>query len=310
MEYRSFIDLQNLIKKNLHRIPSHVDCIVGIPRSGMLVATLISLQTNLPLIDMNGYLTKQQLWFGRTKSKNNLPNKTITTSCPLIIDDSFGSGKTMSLVKAKLSKIIPHKKHLFAAIYVTPGNESMVDIYFEVLAYPRIFEWNLMHHSILESSCVDIDGVLCRDPTSTENDDGPKYYEFLRSAEKLSFPSRRIGWLVTSRLVKYKKETMDWMSNNNITFGKLIMLHGMSAEERKRLKPHAAFKAKVYKKTMAKLFIESDHTQAIEIAKLSGKRVLSYQNGVMIWPSKLNKTVYQFKTQLKPIYRFIKYWKK
>ncbi len=33
---------------------------------------------------------------------------------------------------------------------------------------------------LLENFCVDIDGILCRDPTREENDDGPKYRELIR----------------------------------------------------------------------------------------------------------------------------------
>jgi len=42
-----------------------------------------------------------------------------------------------------------------------------------------VFEWNALHHSNPERFCVDIDGVLCRDPTEAENDDGESYLEFL-----------------------------------------------------------------------------------------------------------------------------------
>ncbi len=36
----------------------------------------------------------------------------------------------------------------------------------EVIDRPRIFEWNVLHHpGILKDACLDIDGVLCHDPS-------------------------------------------------------------------------------------------------------------------------------------------------
>ena len=67
------------------------------------------------------------------------------------------------------------KKSLFSAIYCQPARENDVDLAFELCPTPRVFEWNLMHHdSIIPQACVDIDGVLCEDPTDEQNDDGPK----------------------------------------------------------------------------------------------------------------------------------------
>ena len=46
-----------------------------------------------------------------------------------------------------------------------------------------------MHHSFLNDSCLDIDGVLCRDPSPEENDDGPRYEKFLTETNPLVIPT-------------------------------------------------------------------------------------------------------------------------
>lgn len=51
---------------------------------------------------------------------------------------------------------------------------------------------------------MDIDGVLCADPTPEENDDGEKYRHFLLNTPPLFIPKVTIGTLVTSRLEKYR----------------------------------------------------------------------------------------------------------
>ena len=76
--------------------------------------------------------------------------------------------------------------------------DGHVDLYREVVEMPRVFEWNLMHGTVLANSCMDIDGVLCLDPTDEENDDGERYLRFLSETPALLLPTAPVGWLVTS----------------------------------------------------------------------------------------------------------------
>jgi uncharacterized HAD superfamily protein len=135
----------------------------------------------------------------------------------------------------------------------------------------------LFHRNELAQCCVDIDGVLCNDPTHEENDDGPRYLRFLESATPLARPTYRIGHLVTSRLERYREPTVRWLAAHGIQFDQLHMLDLPTAEERRRRGSHASFKAQVFRSIdTAELFIESDPQQAIEIARLAGKPVLDY----------------------------------
>jgi uncharacterized HAD superfamily protein len=138
-----------------------------------------------------------------------------------------------------------------------------------------------MHHSFLETSCVDIDGVLCLDPTEAENDDGPAYEKFLLNAVPLHKPTRRIGSLVTSRLEKYRGLTEEWLGRHSIAYDKLFMLDLPSQAERRRLGVHGSFKAGVYRDSDALLFIESERNQAEVIAKMSGKPALCIETQEM-----------------------------
>lgn len=94
---------------------------------------------------------------------------------------------------------------------------------------------------------MDIDGVLCVDPTPEENDDGPRYREFLLNAQPLFIPRTEVGTLVTSRLEKYRPETMAWLKKNHVKYDKLVMLDLPNKEARQRANCHASFKAKEYK---------------------------------------------------------------
>ena len=92
------------------------------------------------------------------------------------------------------------------------------------LELPRIFEWNVMHHHLLVSSCIDIDGVLCRDPTEAENDDGAAYERFLDTVPAREVPEAPLGWLVTCRLEKYREQTEAWLNRHAIRYRELVML--------------------------------------------------------------------------------------
>ena len=62
------------------------------------------------------------------------------------------------------------------------------------------------------------------------------------------------------------------------------MLDYPDAATRKSMRVHSANKAEVYRETGARLFIESDIRQAVEIATLARKEVLCTDTMQMIYP--------------------------
>ena len=203
LNYRSVIDLNQALQDNLHRLPRDIDLVVGMPRSGMLLASLIALHLQRPLTDLNGFLENRLIASGPRLAPNRNLIDCRHARRPLIVDDSVSTGAQMATAKRRLERIGMQFDPLFMAAYASPQGRNAVDLSFEEIPHPRIFEWNLFHHDIIRKSCVDIDGVLCLDPTTEENDDGPLYEAFLRIAPVLRVPTRKIGWLVTSRLERY-----------------------------------------------------------------------------------------------------------
>ncbi len=202
----------------------------------------------------------------------------------------------MRKVKTKIKEANLPFEIFYGAVYVTPLGTKEVDFWYEIVNPPRVFEWNIMHHNILLNSCVDLDGVLCRDPRPEEDDDGPRYKEFIKNAEPLVIPTKTIGWIVTCRLEKYRKLTEEWLKKHGIKYKHLVMLDLPDKETRQKLRIHARYKAQVYKSTGAELFIESSKDQSIEIARLSRKPVFCFETGEMIYSEfallfeKYNKT--------------------
>jgi orotate phosphoribosyltransferase len=286
LNFRSISDMNADIVGGLVRLQQPVDLVVGIPRSGMLAASMLALHLNCALTDVDGLLNNRL--FSRGKSREGLYDALASPSqaqCVLILDDSVYSGREMNLAKRQLAHLGNDKALLFAAVYVSPQSAALVDFYFAVCPNPRVFEWNLMHHNILQNTCLDIDGVLCRDPTEIENDDGPLYKEFIRTAQRLLLPTVPVGYLVTSRLEKYRDETEAWLARHNVKYKNLIMMNLPTKEARMRAGNHGEFKAQACKDVGADFFIESDKRQAVVIAENACVDVFCVQTRELVTPS-------------------------
>jgi uncharacterized HAD superfamily protein/hypoxanthine phosphoribosyltransferase len=281
MNYRNIRDLNNIILKKLSIIPRDFDLIVGVPRSGMLPANLLSLYLNRPYTDihsfMNGHIYKAG---ARGQFFDIKQFKKI-----LVVDDSVASGAALQECKENLKELSSQFDIKYCAVYVIPGKEKTVDYYFETVPLPRYFQWNILNHTTLEKACFDIDGVLCADPLPEQNDDGEKYIDFILNAPPLFIPGSKIGTIVTSRLEKYRTQTETWLKANNVKYNDLVMLDLPDMAARQKANNHGGHKAKAYMAKPYVLFVESELNQAIQINKIAKKPVLCTANFEMIFDS-------------------------
>ena len=290
MNYRNIKDLNNVILQNLSIIPRDFDLIVGVPRSGMLPANLLSLYLNKPYTDIDSFLNGHIYKAGaRSQFFEGSDFKKV-----LVIDDSIASGSAMTECKDTLKHLDSKFDIKYCAVYVIPGKEKLVDYYFETVPLPRYFQWNILNHTTLEKACFDIDGVLCADPLPEQNDDGEKYIDFILNARPLFIPGSKIGTIVTSRLEKYRKETEIWLKANHIKYNDLIMLDLPDMEARQKANNHGEHKAKAYMSKPYVLFVESEEAQAIAINRISKKPVLCTANFEMIF--KYESLLYNLKS--------------
>ena len=278
MQYRSITDLNNIIIKNINKFPKDIDIVVGIPRSGMLPANLIALYLNKPFTDIDSFIDGKCYACGYRKQFI----KDLKTNKILIVDDSINTGSAMTKAMDKLKNLSQYK-FIKSAIFGMSKSISKVDICCEIIDEDRIFQWNLFHHpSIISQSCLDIDGVLCSDPTPEQNDDGEKYKEFLLNAEPKFIPTVKIKTLITCRLEKYRKETKEWLRKNNIQYENLIMLNLPDAQTRRKWGKYGEYKAKEYMKPQYKLFIESSLSEAKIIKSITNKSVFCIETMTML----------------------------
>ncbi len=282
MNYRSLADLNAAIVSNLHRLPPDIDLVIGVPRSGLLAANMLSLLSNIPLIDLDTFLDGRRYTSG---TSNRTENRDLTQPRRiLVLDDSISSGKAMREARDRISGSGSQAEFFFAAVFGIEAGHKDADLVFERVTLPRIFQWNFMHHILLEQACVDIDGVLCIDPTEHENRDGEACRGALSDAVPLYTSSRKIGCLVTSRPEGDREPTEAWLKRQGIEYGELVMRNGSDKEE----DGHAGFKAEIYRKAKSNLFIESQERQAEIIARLSGKPVLCVQTQQVHLPNPMS----------------------
>jgi orotate phosphoribosyltransferase len=192
----------------------------------------------------------------------------------LLVDDTSNHGRAM----ARAVETIRHRAKQITRLaifgpYQVEEPAKIVDLWFEDCRGPRAFEWNILKHARLRRWAFDFDGVLCRDPTSHENDDGPLYKAFLRDAEPLLLPTRPIGPIITCRLEKYRSECEEWLARHGIEYASLTMMPYASKAERMEAGGRGAWKAERFAESGADMMIESCPKQAGIIAKRTGKPV-------------------------------------
>lgn len=261
LNVRSLADLNAAIVAGLHRIDrSAFDVVVGIPRSGMLPASIIATYLQKPLADVAGYAAG--IVHGRS-GKALEPGARV-----LLVDDTVNKGRAMARAVEALPRARITRLCVFGPYQVPAA--GVVDISLADCPGPRVFAWNLLKHKRLARWAFDMDGVLCRDNTKAENDDGERYARFIAGAEPLFLPQRPVGHIVTCRLERYRSETEKWLRRHNVEFGELHMMPYATKAERMEHGNRGGWKAGVARRVGAELFVESCPKQAGIIAREAG----------------------------------------
>jgi orotate phosphoribosyltransferase len=292
VNYRSVADLSQLLARAGAGLAPDVDVVVGVPRSGLLAASLLALHMDRPFTDVDGLVAGRIFPAGERRDVGDPATFLARPRKVLVLDDSVYTGLNVQRTRKRIEQAaLPHQVR-YAAAYAHPDAVRLVDLHLEVVAPPRMFEWNALHGPWIPRACVDIDGVLCPDP-GDRDDDGPLYRDFLSTTEPLYAIGRRPGWLVTCRLEKYRSLTEAWLAERGIEYGELRMLDLPDAATRRALRPYARFKAEVYRETGAEIFIESSPAEAAGIAQLSGRPVYCVSTREMFMPGGVKETTYR-----------------
>ena len=155
MNFRTYDDLTKCIVKNLHRIPRDTDLVVGVPRSGTMAGNILALYLNLPFTDLDHFIHGDPLKTGSTRKSARWIRDISEARHVLVVDDSISSGDSMREVRETLEKAGLTCEITTLAVYGLGLSRNMVDICFETVEQPRMFEWNFMHSWQLKYCCLD-----------------------------------------------------------------------------------------------------------------------------------------------------------
>ena len=285
MRYVTIAELSDMLRRNFWKIPHDIDLVVGIPRSGLMVANMLALYLNKRLSDLDSFIEGRILPCGDTRISMVSSGEIRRV---LVVDDSVHSGNTINKARKKISNLAETYSYFYFSPIVTTGGKQYVDAYAEVIDDERIFEWNLFHHHQINNSCLDMDGVLCKDPII--DDDGEQYKNFILTTPPLFLPTTTIDTIITCRLEKYRSLTEKWLRQHDIQYNHLIMLNLPTKASRLSWGKHGEYKGHFYKSSPNTLFIESSFTQAQKIASISGKPVICIETNNLIPPPTLKPT--------------------
>ena len=264
-------DCKNLLLPQLAGLK--IKGVVGIPRSGMLPATMIAMWLNAPIYFLDP-LNNLLPMSGATKfgGQRMLDYKGSNGSL-LVVDDTVYAGTAMKNIKPRFLEDV-----YFSAVYVKPEAKEFVDFYAKELPPPHLLEWNLFNCTYIEHALLDFDGIFCPNVPHEVCQDEEKYIDHIKNVKPFPhrIPKTRCRGIVTARLEKYRDITEWWLKKHGINYGSLKMYP--TEDEAKRDKNHveeaSAFKANVFLESDAKFFIESEISEAIRIRKKTGKLVI------------------------------------
>ena len=230
-------------------LPPEVDAICGIPRSGMIPASVIAAYLHLPL-----YTLKKGSVTSVGHGRRIIPAKPVNVA---FVDDTTMNGNTLKRLEAF--------KGLKCSVFTNPHSKRKPDLWVKELEPPHLLEWNLFNSGFVKTMAFDFDGVICHDQ--------PARSWKAETARPRYLPRKSPVTIITSRLEADRAATLDWCKRYGVDVESLIMFQGTEAE---RLEPQAVtnYKAEALAESGKDWFVESSSQQAAEIADFSGAWVI------------------------------------
>ena len=238
------------------RVPPDVSRVVGVPRSGMLPASVIATALHLPLYTVRGGRVEPVGGGSRMAGCAERPGRS------LIVDDTVHGGHTLARLK---EEGLDMSGSLVAAIYVRPGAEHLVDLFHEHLPTPHLLEWNLFNSAYMRHIATDLDGIICHNPPDS---DIPLYLPRHVS----------VAAIITARPESERAATEKWLARWGVRYARLVMWAG--GVEDRSLDAVAQWKAHQCLASGAEFYIESEPPLADAIRR-TGIRALCPGQGAL-----------------------------
>ena len=248
--------------------------VLGIPRSGMLPASMIAMWLNLPLYTINSISGDVESMSGCEKFGGaRMRDHEDSGGKLLVVDDTVYAGRAIADIKEKINE-----DAVYATVYAHPDSLNKVDFFAKELIPPHILEWNLFNCSYIELALLDLDGILCPNVPYDKCSNEELYIDYIKNVKPFyhRIPKTRCYGIVTARLEKYRDITEVWLKRHGIDYGFLKMYPTEKEETRNRnhIQEAANFKAKHFAESNAHFFVESELPEAVIIRRKSGKFVI------------------------------------
>lgn len=289
-----FITYEHLVRTTLSLIGecgSDIDAVIGIPRSGLLPASIMATAMHLPLY--TAYKKGLNSCGGGFRSPHIEPGDMRRA---ILVDDSMSTGKKMQLAIETLSKKL-ECTFVTAVLFANPDAKFTPDLVGQWLKSPHWFEWNLFNANTATVVALDMDGVICEDIPREKLGDKE---EGLRNARPLSVPQfLPVRAIISTRLESHRTTTTQWLKHHKAKYNTLVLGPWASRSERTRAGV-VEYKSLEYARSGAKLFIESSDWLSKQIAHKTQKPVLCWTNKKLYTPQRPRNPRLVF---LSPVFR-------
>lgn len=246
--------------------------VIGIARSGVIPASIISMQLHVPLYLLD---IKQQTITEAGSGFRLHPESRQETF--LLIDDSYASGLTLRRALPIIAKhdLTAGKKVITAVVYASElSSGAPIDVIGYQYPLPHFLEWNFFNSTLMEGVGVDFDGILCYDIPDIEAASPAEYEARLISAVPLYLPLKmEIEVICSGRLKRWEQQSIEWLKRHGVRF-KHIEFLDLDDPHRRTGEKIISHKCRIILQYGLRTFVESDPRQAEAIAVLTGVPVV------------------------------------
>lgn len=209
----SLEDLQRdtvVLAKNL---PWPIRGVVGVPRSGVMIASTIASWLNVPL----GMITDEGFKISRSHGRRLIEDQ-FQEGPWIVIDDDTWRGISMLDAQSQ----VPGETMTAAIISRIDGYTP--DIVLRRYLHTWLCEWRFFSSWLLPKTGFDFDGIFCEDCPDEDDDDGRRYNRFLQTVERKWVPrGHHVPLIATARMEKYRRVTLEWMKGHGLQVQKMVM---------------------------------------------------------------------------------------
>lgn len=213
----NFVSIETLMlwtSEWMQTVALDYDIIIGVPRCGLLVASIIAAKGGKALASTDT-VSRGELWNSR---------RAISLDCAkrvLLVDDSLGTGKTIQRHQQAIKARYPHLEVDTASMIVHRENYHMVDYYYKIIPTPLILEWEIMDEAKVDILAVNMEGVLCQPYQDSPGRNEEEYLRWVKGAKPYMIPSYHFDAVLSDRSERYRAESEEWLRIHNVQYREL-----------------------------------------------------------------------------------------